>query len=137
MIDLSEIFKDDEDSNISNDNIGELTPQILNITEKVINRMVKEISTHPDKKLLALQDFQSSNSNLDLYELGETYSLIFYKDCWDVISKIDITSEKHLKVLNNIPKLTLEWSLSIMIFHFQDVEDYKKCAFLKKIIDIL
>lgn len=77
----------------------------------------------------------NTDLNLDLTDVEKAGEFIVYKTAWIYISNIDITNKIHFKVLKNHKDKHLIKYLNLGIKHFESIEDYEKCAFLKNIID--
>lgn len=132
MIDLSQIFDNKE---LSSNEDGSFV--LSEINEKDMLILIKKISKHKLNQLDSLQDFILLGEDLDVEDLIKSHDYIFYSKCYELISKIDISNESHLTVLRKLPTSTFKISLDILILYFESWEEYEKCAFLKRIFDIL
>lgn len=77
----------------------------------------------------------NNDLNLDLQDVEKAGEFIMYNTAWAYISNIDTNNNIHLKVLKNHKDKHLIKYLNLGIKHFEFIEDYKKCAFLKNIVD--
>lgn len=85
-----------------------------------------------------VMDFFSKldNEELDLYDVEEAGEFIVYNRAWFWISKIDIQDRICQEAIIHYSDEYLDTYLKFAISYFQDLEEYEKCAYLKKISDI-
>ena len=85
-----------------------------------------------------VMDFFSKleNEELDLYDVEEAGEFIVYNRAWFWISKIDISDRKCQEAILHYTDEYLDTYLKFAISYFQELEEYEKCAHLKKISDI-
>jgi hypothetical protein len=80
--------------------------------------------------------FSKMEYEVDLDNIEEIGIRLGFSRGWDYISKIDTTNKVHIDSLNlNIDKVLI-YALESSILYFQEIEEYEKCAHLKKILDI-
>lgn len=76
------------------------------------------------------------NEELDLYDVEEAGEFIVYNRAWFWISKIDPQDRICQEAIIHYSDEYLDTYLKFTISYFQDLEEYEKCAHLKKISDI-
>ena len=81
--------------------------------------------------------FKNVKPGLDIYELEEAGDIITYDRGWDFIKQCKLQNKgwKECLEVNNTEEL--KTSLDLSIKHFQSVEEYERCAFLKEILDFI
>ena len=80
--------------------------------------------------------FSKVDYEVDLDNVEEVGLKLGFDRGWNYISKIDTTNKVHVDSLNlNIDKVLI-YALESSILYFQELEEYEKCAHLKKILDI-
>ena len=79
--------------------------------------------------------FKNVKPNLNIYELEEAGETITFERGWEFISQCEIDKEEwqHCLILYNDEEIKVALRLSINFF--QNLEEYEKCAYLKKILD--
>lgn len=85
-----------------------------------------------------VMDFFSKldNEELDLYDVEEAGEFIVYNRAWFWISKVDPQDRICQEAIIHFTDEYLDTYLKFAISYFQDLEEYEKCAHLKKISDI-
>ena len=86
-----------------------------------------------NKKIIKL--LIKSNEDLDINDLKEAGENIVYNRAWNYIKKIDINLPEHCKAIEKLSDEYLDTALELGIHYYEPVEDYEKCAHLKKILD--
>lgn len=81
--------------------------------------------------------FKDVKPSLNTYELEEAGDMITYDRGWDFIKQCDLKDEKWKKCLEVNNTEEFKTSLDLSINHYQDMEEYEKCAYLKKILDFV
>jgi hypothetical protein len=80
--------------------------------------------------------FSKMDYEVDLDDIEEVGLKLGFNRGWDYISKIDTTNKVHMDSISlNIDKVLI-YALESSIQYFQELEEYEKCAHLKKILDI-
>jgi len=86
-----------------------------------------------------VMDFFSKleNEELDLYDVEEAGEFIVYNRAWFWISKVDILDRNCQEAIIYYTDEYLDTYLKFAISYFQELEEYEKCAHLKKIHDLV
>jgi hypothetical protein len=79
-----------------------------------------------------LEQFYPEIDNEESEEQGEN---ITYERAWEYVKKFNINEESHRESITLILDKDLLKALDKAIFHFQEIEYYERCAYLKKISD--
>ena len=88
-----------------------------------------------NKKIMGF--FSKMDEELDLYDVEQAGEFVVYNRAFFWISKINITEELHQDAIVYYADNHLLTYLKFSISYFQDLEEYEKCAHLKKIQDIV
>jgi hypothetical protein len=97
----------------------------------------KLIQNHKVYNRSMINFFSKMDEELDLYDVEDAGAFIVYNRAWFWISKIDITDTKHQDSIIHYTDNLLLTYLKFTISYFQEIEEYEKCAHLKKIQDIV
>lgn len=97
----------------------------------------KIIINHFMYKNRIINMFKDVKPSLNTYELEEAGDMITYDRGWDFIKQCDLKDEKWKKCLEVNNTEEFKTSLDLSINHYQDMEEYEKCAYLKKILDFV
>ena len=97
----------------------------------------KLIQNHKVYNSSMINFFSKMDEELDLYDVEDAGEFIVYNRAWFWISKIDITDIKHQDSIIHYTDNLLLTYLKFTISYFQEIEEYEKCAHLKKIQDIV
>jgi hypothetical protein len=81
----------------------------------------------------ALNSFKDMDEGLDINDVEAAGEFIIYNRAWFWISKIDIREELHQNALIHYANKVLLTYIKNIILYFQELEEYEKCAHLKKI----
>lgn len=84
-----------------------------------------------------IEIFDKSDPSLDIKEIKKTGEVILYDRAYNYIKDIDLHKKEHINVLFRETKVDLELALNKSIDHFESLEEYEKCAILKKYLDFL
>ena len=87
------------------------------------------------KKFISL--FREDGSQVDTADIERAGEHFVYERAWEYISKLDITISLHLSTLLQFRDPVLVKNLNKTLIHFQDSEEYEKCAFILKLIEEL
>ena len=87
------------------------------------------------KKFISL--FREDGSEVDMNDVERAGEHFVYERAWEYISKLDITISLHLSTLLQFRDPVLVKNLNKTLIHFQDSEEYEKCAFILKLIEEL
>lgn len=73
----------------------------------------------------------------DLYNnMSENVKDRYFNKLFHYITKIDLTdTESLVKITQELTSKSIKQNLNKLLFYFQELEEYEKCAALKKVID--
>jgi hypothetical protein len=74
---------------------------------------------------------------LDISDIKRASSYMVYTRAFDYISKINIENQNHIECLKLYSDENLKQSISVSLQYYESLEEYEKCAVLKKIQDII
>ena len=86
-----------------------------------------------NKKLLKI--IGKSNEDLDILDVKKAGEHIVFNRAWNYIKKIDTNNIEHCDAIEKLSDEYLDTALELGIHYYEPVEDYEKCAHLKKILD--
>ena len=95
----------------------------------------KLIFNHLAYKDRIIDLFKNVKPNLNIYELEEAGETITFERGWEFISQCEIDKEEWQQCLIFYNDEEIKVALRLSINFFQDLEEYEKCAYLKKILD--
>jgi hypothetical protein len=72
---------------------------------------------------------------VDKNEMREIGREIIYNMAFSYIEELDINTEECVETLSKYKKRNLDFYLTLNLRYFEEKEEYKKCAILKKILD--
>lgn len=87
------------------------------------------------KKFISL--FREDGSQVDTADIERAGEHFVYERAWEYINKLDITIPLHLSSLSQFRDPVLIKNLNKTLLHFQDSEEYEKCAHILKLIEAL
>ena len=97
----------------------------------------KLISNHQTFSDKILNSFKDLDGELDMNDVENAGEFIVYNRAWYWINKIDIKESLHQNALTHYADEILLTYTKVVILYFQELEEYEKCAHLKKIQDFL
>lgn len=100
--------------------------------------MFKKIMLNYDsfsKKFISL--FREDGSQVNMADVEKAGEHFVYERAWEYISKLNIIIPIHLNTLIQYKDPVLIKNLNQTLLHFQDSEEYEKCAFILKLIEEL
>lgn len=132
MINVDDIFNlfPDEDSSTTKTTYIDLTSTPI----YWLGMHKKLILNHINFKKKVIHFFLKNNRELDPLDMEKAGEFVAYNRAWYYISKIDLDNEDHLADLISYGDAELRASLELAIKHFQDSEEYERCAHLLKIL---
>lgn len=77
--------------------------------------------------------FRMSNQDLDIDDIERASSYMVYTRAYDNLSKIDPDDQVHIEALKIYSDKPFKIALRNALEYFESIEEYEKCAFLKKI----
>lgn len=81
------------------------------------------------------REFNNIQPELRSDDLGLINNIILYNRAWEYIKRFNIDNKFHLDCLKLKASNSLLKSLESSVLIFEGMEEYEKCAFLKKIQD--
>ena len=84
--------------------------------------------------------FDKAEPGLDVKDIKRVGEIMLYERAYDYMKDIDLHDKEHISALfreAKNSKVDLESALNKSIDHFEDLEEYEKCAVLKKYLDFL
>jgi|TARA_B100000073_G_C23421886_1_gene447584 hypothetical protein len=134
MIDKNKIFNLFSNNNDTKD-IVEQKPFELNMNDPYtrIGMCVKLIQNHNifHKKLEKF--LKQENPNYNIESTREASEFTVYNRAYSYLSKIDPTSDKHVRVIKSFDPKLIKKSLNILLNYFISTEEYERCAHIHKI----
>ena len=97
----------------------------------------KLIYNHKVFNAKILKSFKDLDSELDMNDVENAGEFIMYNRAWYWVNKIDIKEPIHQNALTHYADEILLTYTKVIILYFQELEEYEKCAHLKKIQDFL
>jgi hypothetical protein len=83
------------------------------------------------------QFMRSADSDLDVDQMEKAGIHMVYWRAYNHIEKIDLTQDFHVDTLRAYADDNFIKALDMCLQYYEDNEEYEKCAFLKKISDIV
>ena len=84
-----------------------------------------------------LHFFSKADQEINMDSVDSTSEFIMHQRAWFWISQFDWNEEEWLSDLEKISNDEFLISLKLAIKYFEELEDYEKCAFIKKIQDLV
>ena len=84
--------------------------------------------------------FDKADPTLDIKDIKRVGEFMLYERAYVYIKDIDLQDKKHINALfreAKNSKIDFESALNKSIDHFENLEEYEKCAVLKKYLDFL
>lgn len=97
----------------------------------------KLIYNHKVFNAKILKSFKDLDGELDINDVENAGEFIMYNRAWYWINKINIKESLHQNALTHYADEILLTYTKVVILYFQELEEYEKCAHLKKIQDFL
>ena len=97
----------------------------------------KLIYNHKSFNDKILNSFKDLDGELDMNDIENAGEFIVYNRAWYWINKIDIKEQLHQNALTHYADEILLTYTKVVILYFQELEEYEKCAHLKKVQDFL
>jgi len=80
---------------------------------------------------------RNTDSDLDIDQMEKAGIHMVYWRAYNHIEKVDLTQDFHVDTLQAYADDNFIEALSMCLQYYEDNEEYEKCAFLKKISDII
>lgn len=81
--------------------------------------------------------FDKADPEVDVNNIKKVGEIMLYDRAYNYIKDIDLHKKEHINALFREAKIDLESALNKSIDHFESLEEYEKCAVLKKYLDFL
>lgn len=81
--------------------------------------------------------FDKADPEVDISNIKKVGEIMLYDRAYNYIKDIDLHKRSHIDALFREAKIDLESALNKSIDHFESLEEYEKCAILKKYLDFL
>ena len=82
------------------------------------------------------QFMRSTEADLNVDKLEEAGVHMVYWRAYNHIEKIDLTQDLHIDTIKAYADDNFIKALDMCLQYYENIEEYEKCAFLKKILDI-
>jgi hypothetical protein len=100
---------------------------------KMFKKMIMNYTSY--NKGLTLM-FKQVDPKLDVKEIEKAGEAMLYERAYAYISKFKVKDKKSQEVLTSYMDGELEVAFKLTIKYFEEIEEYEKCALLKKIFDL-
>ena len=77
-----------------------------------------------------------ASMELDVNDVQNAGEFIIYNRAWDYIKDLDVKDTTTFETLKKGASSELITSFKLAIHYFQEIEEYEKCAHLKKFCDV-
>ena len=81
--------------------------------------------------------FRMSNQDLDMDDVERASSYMVYTRAYDNLSKVDPENPVHIEALKLYSDKPFKVALKSALEYYENIEEYEKCAFLKRIQDVI
>lgn len=95
----------------------------------------KIIDNHLFFKKYTVKTFSQISLDMNIEELEKAGEELMFRKAWDYIKPINLENPFHVDCIKNKSSKSFINNLNEAIFFFQELEEYEKCALLKKIQD--
>lgn len=102
-----------------------------------INMFIKMLNYGISFKKKSMKFFNNLTTELDPNDISEAGDFMLFSRGWFWISQCDLNNEIWREDLLHSNRVDLLECLNIMVLYYQNVEEYERCAFLKKIVDFI
>lgn len=127
---IFEVFKPEDEVNETTQVVFEGPIMWIGMFKKLISNY--EIFT---KQIIMF--FRMSNQDLDMDDIERASSYMVYTRAYDSLSKLDTENIIHLEALRLYSDKPFRMALKNALEYYENIEEYEKCAFLKKVQDII
>ena len=95
----------------------------------------KVIANHVFFKEHTVKSFRNIYPDINIEELEKVGEELMFRKAWDFIKSIDVTNNFHIECIKLKTDEYFIHNLKVTIKFFEDLEEYEKCALLKKVED--
>ena len=100
----------------------------------MFKRLITNYETFAKQLIKFLGD---ANPDLDVIEIERISSYMVYDKAYNHLFKLDITNKTHLDCIHLYSDDMFKKTLNAAFVYFENVEEYERCIFLKRIQDIV
>jgi hypothetical protein len=122
----------------SKEPINQANPLAIDFNDPFVKlKMFKKLImnyTFYNKSLIEM--FKKSDPKLDIKELERAGEAMLYERAYGYVSDFKLRDKKVKEVLALNVDEELETAFKLSIKYFEEIEEYEKCAFLKKLLDL-
>jgi hypothetical protein len=131
---LFSLFQSDEDPTPEERNIANNAELVDHpyIYMGLFKKLIINYSTFSEQ---LFQFMRSSDVNLDVEKMEKAGVHMVYWRAYDHLAKIDLTNRFHVEIIQTYADDKFIQALTMCLHYYEDMEEYEKCAFLKKILD--
>jgi hypothetical protein len=132
-MDINKLFSSFEDDSLNDD-----TTLLVDFSEHPlywISGFIKVINNYTFFTKLNKKNFSKIDPSIKIEEIEKISDSLLYDKAWNYIKNIKLDNILHLDSLKVKTDDKLISSLVETIIYFESIEEYEKCAFLKKIED--
>ena len=134
------LFNEDENPKYNSDSNQDMSYLLEDYKQHPmfwVGMFKKLIYNHKVFNAKILKSFKDLDGELDMNDVENAGEFIMYNRAWYWINKIDIKETLHQNALTHYADEILLTYTKVIILYFQELEEYEKCAHLKKIQDFL
>ena len=134
------LFNEDENPKYNSDSNQDMSYLLEDYKQHPmfwVGMFKKLIYNHKVFNAKILKSFKDLDGELDINDVENAGEFIMYNRAWYWINKIDIKETLHQNALTHYADEILLTYTKVIILYFQELEEYEKCAHLKKIQDFL
>jgi hypothetical protein len=137
MIDVNNIFDIFNNPNLENNNLKNNYNEVIDYYKNhplywvgMFKKLICNNQVFNDK---ILNSFRDMDEEINMKDIKDAGVFIMYSRAWFWILKIDVEKKLHQNALSYYADSVLLMYIKNIIFYFQEMEEYEKCAYLKKI----
>jgi hypothetical protein len=119
------------------DEINETTQVVFEGPIMWIGMFKKLIANYEIFTKQIIMFFRMSSKDLDINDIEQASSYMVYTRAYDNLSKIDPDNPVHIEALKLYSDKPFRIALKSSLEYYEGMEEYEKCAFLKKIQDTI
>jgi hypothetical protein len=133
---LFNLFRSDEDPTPEERNIA-TNAELVDHPYIYMGLFKKLITNYNAFSEQLFQFMRSSDVDLDVEKMEKAGVHMVYWRAYDHLAKIDLTNSFHVEIIQTYADDKFIYALNMCLQYYEDTEEYEKCAFLKKILDIV
>jgi hypothetical protein len=114
-----------------------LVEKILDSPYNKIGMFTKLIINHFTFHKKLKKFFKEEGTEFNMEKVKEASQYTVFNRAWYYIEQIDVKDKDHIKAIGEFECLTFNKALQDSISHFEDREEYERCAHLFKIKEIV